>query len=228
MYNLLEYSKNYKKNTGSLFNYYRDELSDDVNTTNNVGAIGAKPNNNVNSEPFRYKREIIGKTNRVSDDNMGAKIVQIAVPLKYLGNVWRSLNMPLINCEVSLALTWDKNCVITELTHKRDNPGVDPLAFNDSPTRATFKINDCRLCVPVVTLPKDETNELLNHSKSEFKRVKTWNKYLSQVSGQTSNNNLNFLIDPTFTNPNRFVYPLRMMMIIKITELLIKLFIYQK
>ena len=64
-------------------------------------------------------------------------------------------------------------------------------------------LTDCKLCVPVVTLPKDETNELLNNLKSGFKRIITWNKYLSQKSNQNVNNNLNFLVDPTFTNANR-------------------------
>ena len=111
--------------------------------------------------------------------------------------------MPLINCEVSLVLTWGKNCVITDFTDRRENPGVDPPAFYNSPTGATLVINDCKLCVPVVTLPRDESNELLNNLKSGFKGVITWNKYLSQMSNQSPNNNLNFLVDPTFTNVNR-------------------------
>ena len=73
---------------------------------------------------------------------------------------------------------------------------------DDSPTGATFAITDFKLCVPVVTLSKDDGNELLTHLKSEFKRIITWNRNLSQVSVQNANNNLNCLIDPTFTNIN--------------------------
>ena len=204
MYNLLKYSKNYRKTTGSLFNYYRDELTDDANTNVDVGQNGTVPNNNViSSEPFKFRNSIIGNTDAIADYNTGTKTVEIPVPLKYLGNFWRSLNMLLINCEGSLALTWDKNCVITDFTHKRENPGVNPPAFDDSPTGATLVINDCKLCVPVVTLPRDESNELLNNLKSGFKRVITWNKYLSQMSNQSPNNSQNFLVDPTFTNVNR-------------------------
>ena len=126
MYNLLEYSKNYRKTTGSIFNYYWDELSNDTNINNS-------PNIQVtNSESFKYKTSITGNTynvpltitdgdgDAVVNPNYiaakeGKKETEIAVPLKYLGNFWRNLDMPLINCEVSLTLTWDKNCVITSL-----------------------------------------------------------------------------------------------------------------
>ena len=106
MYNLLEYSKNYRKSTRSLFNYYRDELSNDADDNN-------RPNIQViNSESFKYKTSITGNTyektardhgyNRTKE---GTKEIELAVPLKYLGNFWRDLDMLLINCEVSLSLT---------------------------------------------------------------------------------------------------------------------------
>ena len=107
MYNLLEYSQNYRKTTGSLFNYYRDELSDDADDNNS-------PNIKViNSKSFKYKSGITGTAS-----NDGTKDVEIAVPLKYLGNFWRKLDISLINCEISLILTWDKNCVTTSLKKK--------------------------------------------------------------------------------------------------------------
>ena len=107
MYNLLEYSQNYRKTTGSLFNYYRDELSDDADDNNS-------PNIKViNSKSFKYKSGITGTAS-----NDGTKDVEIAVPLKYLGNFWRNLDISLINCEISLILTWDKNCVTTSLKKK--------------------------------------------------------------------------------------------------------------
>ena len=95
MYNLLEYSKNYRKTIGSLYNYYRDELSDNTNPDNNQF-------NNikvVNSNTFKCKNKIIDNTN-----NAGTKDIELAIPLKYLGNFWRVLNIPLISCEVSLEL----------------------------------------------------------------------------------------------------------------------------
>ena len=88
MYNLLEYSKNYRKTTGSLWNYYRDEPSTPPSS---------------NSESFKYKTSIVGETQDDNDSLTGAKVV---IPLKHLSNFWRSLSIPLINCEVELILTW--------------------------------------------------------------------------------------------------------------------------
>ena len=111
----------------------------------------------------------------------------------------------MINCEISLTLTWDKNCVITSLENRLVTAaqGNNPEVRDDSPTGTTFKITDCKLCVPAVTLSKGADNKLSSQLKSGFKRVIAWNKYLSQVSDQSINNNLNFLIDPTFTNVSR-------------------------
>ena len=112
MYNLLEYSKNNRKTIGSFYNYYRDELSDDADD-NNFDNIKV-----VSSNTFKYKSKIIGNTYNVNagadgyDVNKnGTQEVELAIPLKFLGNFWRALNIPLISCEVSLVLKWDKNCV---------------------------------------------------------------------------------------------------------------------
>ena len=104
MYNLLEYSKNYRKTIGSLYNYYRDKLTNDNN--NNFAN-----KNVVDSNTFKYKNKIIGNTYNVdaaaagydANEN-GTQEVEIALPLKYLVNFWRALNIPLISCEVSLEL----------------------------------------------------------------------------------------------------------------------------
>ena len=201
MYNLLEYSKNYRKTIGSLYNYYRDELSDDNNPNNFLNA------NVVNSSSFKYKNKITGNTYNVAaraaghDANkIGKHDVELAIPLKYLGNFWRALNMPLISCEVSLELKWNKNCVITSLENIQIDAG--PPAVNASPTGATLAINDCKLYVPVVTLSKDDEIKLLINLKSGFTRDIIWKKYRSQMSTEAVNNNLNILIDPTFTNVN--------------------------
>ena len=94
MYNLLEYSKNYKKTTGSLWNYYRDQPSNPLST---------------NSESFKYNTSIRGNTYNVDDDDdnydpnkVGKNETEIVIPLKYLSNFWRSLDIPLINCEVEI------------------------------------------------------------------------------------------------------------------------------
>ena len=194
MYNLLEYSKNYRKTIGSLYNYYRDELSDDADD-NNFDNIKV-----VNSNTFKYKNKIIRNTYDVDAGAQGYDVnkngtqeVEFAIPLKYLGNFWRALNIPLISCEVSLELKWDKNCVITSL-EQRDIGG------GNAATGATLAINDCKLYVPAVTLSKDDEIKLLTNLKSGFKREIIWNKYRSQMTTEAVNKNLNILIDPTFTS----------------------------
>ena len=118
------------------------------------------------------------------------KNVELAIPLKYLGNFWRALDIPLISCGVSLELKWNKNCVITS-----QQIGVNLDEGNTaSPTNATLAINDCKLYIPVVTLSKDDEIKLLTNLKSGFTR---------EITTEAINNNLNILIDPTFTNINR-------------------------
>ena len=202
MYNLLEYSKNYRKTLGLLYNYYRDELSDDADD-NNFDNIKL-----VNSHTFKYKNKIIGNKYDVDAGAQGYDVnkngteeVELAIPLKYFGNFWRALNIPLISCEVSLELKWDKNCVITSL-EQRDIGGGNR---DNAPTGATLDINVCKLYVPAVTLSKDDEIKLLTNLESGFKREITLNKYRSQMTTEAVNNNLNILIDPTFTNVNRLI-----------------------
>ena len=213
MYNLLEYSKNYRKTIGSFYNYYRDDLSDD-NDNDNFGNIKV-----VNSEAFKYKNKIIGNMYNVDStrvpaagdarernpdyiaNNSGKKSTELAIPLKYLGNFWRALNIPLISCEVFLELKWNKNCIINSIQHEINSDGGN----TEAPKVATLSITDCKLYVPVVTLSKDDEIKLLTNLKSRFKREIIWNKYISQMTAEEANNNLNILIDPTFTNVNRIL-----------------------
>ena len=110
--------------------------------------------------------------------------------------------IPLISCEVSLELKWNKNCVITSLEERQIDAGP-PVVRDNSPTGAALAIIDCKLYIPVVTLSKDDEIKLLTNLKSGFKREIIWNKYRSQMTTEAINNNLNMLIDPTFTNVNR-------------------------
>ena len=171
-----------------MYNYYRDELSDNADDDNfsNIKV--------VNSNTFKYKNKIINNTN-----NAGTKDIELAIPLKYLGNFWRALNIPLISCEVSLELKWDKNCVITS-KEQRDIGGGNR---DNAPTGATLAITNCGLYVPVVSLSKDDEIKLLTNLKSGFKREIIWNKYRSQMTSEAINNSLNILVDPSFTNVNR-------------------------
>ena len=102
MYNLIEYSGNYSKTSGVLWRYCRDQPALD---DNNAITDFTVANSITNS--FKIKEKITGET-----ANNGTKNVEIMVPLKYLSNVWRNLEMPLINCEINLDLNWSKKCVI--------------------------------------------------------------------------------------------------------------------
>ena len=173
MYNLLKYSKNYRKTIGSLYSYYRDELTNDQN--DNFANI-----NVINSEAFKYKNKIIGNTYNVDStrvpadggarkvntdyraNNSGKKSIELAIPLEYLGNFWRALNIPLISCEVYLELKWNKTWVITSQQIGVNLDGGNTAA----PTGGTLAITDCKLYVPVVTLSKDDKIKLLTNLKS--------------------------------------------------------------
>ena len=189
MYNLLEYSKSYRKTTGSLWNYYRDEPNSGVNNGITYSIMGSKS--------FDYKGNFI--EGGVAQNNLTKNDVKIVVPLKYLSNFWRNLNIPLINCEVELILTWFKNCVLIDKLTRDANYGADPIVHKiDNPENATFQITDTKLYVPVATLAKENDTKLLEQLKSGFERTIKWNKYRSQMTIQPQNNNLNYLIDPTF------------------------------
>ena len=134
------------------------------------------------SKSFKSKTKITGKT--PNDDN--EKDVEIMIPLKYLSNFWRTLEMPLINCEINLILTWSSTCLITE-----------------SNGAGTFAITDTKLYVPVVTLSTQENTKFLQQLKSDFKRVINWNKYLSKPELLAQNPYLNHLVEPSFQGVNK-------------------------
>ena len=104
-----------------------------------------------------------------------------------------------------MTLNWSENYVITSKPTREADPDADPaVAGINNPTNAVFKITaDCKLYVPIITLSSENNNKLLEQLKAGFKRTIKWNKYRSEISNQTKNNNLNYLIDPTFTNVNR-------------------------
>ena len=177
MYNLIEYSNNYEK-TGSLWQYCKDipALNANDEFTQFTGGNA--------TDSFNFKAKITGRT---GDD--GTKNVEIMVPLKYLSNFWRTLEMPLIICEVNLILTWSSTCVL--------------IATNIPNQNVTFAITDTKRYVPVVTLSIQENTKFLQQLKSDFKRVINWNKYLSKPELLAQNPNLNHLVKPSFQGVNR-------------------------
>ena len=146
MYNLLEYSKNLKKTTGSLWNHYKDEPNSSVSANNITHSI-------LNSKSFDYKANFM--ENGVAHNNLTKNDVKVVAPLKHLSNFWRSLNIPLINCEVELILNWFKNCVLIDKLTREADYNADPDVYQiDNPENTIFEIKDTKLYVPVVTLSK--------------------------------------------------------------------------
>ena len=136
-YNLIEYNDNYSDTLGSLWGFKRDEINNNANVSNDD-----------NAPSFKYKASNIGNT-----ENNGTKNgVKRAVPLKYLSNFWRSLEMRLINCKVKLSLTWIENCVLTAAANANEE---------------IFKITDAKLYVLIVTLSAEDNAKLLDEG---FKR----------------------------------------------------------
>ena len=162
-----------------MWNYYRDESSDLLSS---------------NSECFKYKTSITGNTYNIGNgeegydaNKVGKNKTEVVIPLKHLSNFWRSLNIPLINCEVELILTWFKNCVLIDKSTREANYGANPVVYEiDNPENATFKITDTKLYVPVVTLSKENDAKLLEQLKSGFKekikmeRMQITNDYSTQ------------------------------------------------
>ena len=133
MYILIEYSDNYSKVSGSLWQYCKDIPAVD---NNNVIVNFAK---NYLTDSFNFKVKMTGQT---GDD--GTKNVEIMVPLKYFSNFWRTLEMSLINCEIDLILTWSTNCFI--------------VSTNVANQTAAFEITDTKLYDPVVTLSTQDNS----------------------------------------------------------------------
>ena len=183
-----------KKTTGSLWNYYRDEPNSNIDDNEIMHSI-------LNSESFDYKANFM--ENGVTQNNLTKNDVKVVVPLKQLSNFWKSLNIPLINCEVELILTWFKNCILIDKLRREANYGVNPNVYEvDNPENATFKITDKIICSSCYFIKKSDI-KLLEKLKSGFKRTIKWNKYRSQMTIQPQNNNLNYLIEPTLMNVNR-------------------------
>ena len=174
MYNLIEYSDNYSDTLGCSLQFKRYDI---------IGAINLK---NSNSSSFKYKSNLI--SNIVADGANGKKEgVKIVVPLKYLSNFWRTLEIPLINCKVDLSLRWNENCV---LIHVAGN--------------SIFKITDTKIYVLVVTLSTEDDAKLPKSLTEGFKRSVYWNEYkVIPEERYGANGNIRKLIDSSWQGINR-------------------------
>ena len=131
MYNLIGYGNNYSKTSETLLQYYKDESA--LNNTDDIIDFL----NDTDSTSFKFKLKVTGQT-RID----GTKDAEIMMPLNYLSNFWRTLEMPLINCKINLLLTWLKNCFIM----------AGPIDNQVS----TFRINDTKLYFSPVTLSTND------------------------------------------------------------------------
>ena len=179
IYNLIEYSDNYQDSSATLFQYKRDKPPD-----NNVNLTAD------NSTSFKYKVNLLGNIDDANPDNarVGRLNVKIVVPLKYLSNFFRSLEMPLINCKLKLDLTWKKECLLS-------------TAADD----AVFIINDTKLYVPVVTSLKEDNRDFIEQQNKGFQRSIYWNEYKTKEQTEDGNaNSVKYInLDTSFQGVNR-------------------------
>ena len=177
MQNLIEYSDNYSDTSGILWQFKRDEQN--MNNGNRVEVTTA------DSSSFKYKSRFFKPP--AATDNGVFKTVKMAVPLKYLSNFWRSLEMSLINCKILLELNWSKDCVISTIA------------------ATTFKITNTKLYVPIVTLSSKDNAKLVKLLEDGFNRPVYWNEYQTKIETRNlDNNNLTrFPLDASFQGVRR-------------------------
>ena len=177
MYNLIEYSDNYQDSSATLYQYKRDEPPE-ANAFNDLTTD--------TSSSFKYKVSLLG--NPLVANNIARINVKVVVPLKYLSNFFRSLEMPLINCKIKSNLTWKKECV---------------LSTDDS--NAVFIINDTKMYVPVVTLSKEDNKDFIKQQNKGFQRSIYWNEYKTKEINENADANVFKYInlDPSFQGVNR-------------------------
>ena len=137
------------------------------------------------SSSFKYKSSFFKPL--TAADNGVFKDVKIAVPLKYLSNFWRSLEMPLINCKIHLELNWSKDCVMSTIAD------------------TTFKITNTKLYVPIVTLSSKDNVKLVKLLEEGFKRPVYWNEYQTKIETRTLDNDIltSFPLDASFQGGSR-------------------------
>ena len=138
----------------------------------------------LTTDSLKFKTKITGQTN----DDGEISGIEIMVPLKYLRNFRRTLEMSLNNCEVELIMTWSADCVIISTNVANQNP--------------TFTITETNLSISVVTLSTQDNAKLLPQLKSTLKRTIS-QKYLAKPELLPQNPNINRLIEASFEVVNR-------------------------
>ena len=177
MYNLIEYSDNYQDSSATLYQYKRDEEPE-------ADAIADLTANNSSS--FKYKISLLADRNVVY--GIVKLNVKVVVPLKYLSNFLRSLEIRLINCKIKLNLAWKKECVLST-----------------DVGNAVFIINDTKMYVPVVTLSKEDNKDFIEQQNKGFPRSIYWNKYKTKEQDENAiaNNHKYINLEPSFQGVKR-------------------------
>ena len=177
MYNLIEYSDNYQDSSATLYQNKRDEPPE-------ADAVADLTANNSSS--FKYKINLLGDP--VHAGGIARRNVKVVVPLNYLSNFFRSLQIPLINCKIKLNLTRKKECVLS----------TDAGA-------AVFIINDTKLYIPVVTLSKEDNKDFIQQQNKGFQQSIYWHEYKTKEKDEDGNANVTKYIslDPSFQGVNR-------------------------
>ena len=132
-----------------------------------------------NSSFFKYKQSLFGKATDTGGNDKSLKNTKIVVPLKYLFNIFRSLEMPLIKCEIHSELNWNNNCVMHGADANADG--------NDRETK--FNITSTKLYVPIVTLSTKGNVNLTKQLNEAFKRPVSWNEYKSEIESKEADKN---------------------------------------
>ena len=146
------------------------------------------------SSSFKYKVDLLDNPDIVN--NVARRNLKIVVPLMYLSNFFRSLEMPLINCKIKLNLTWKKERVLST-----DNDVAAPNLHNNP----VFIINDTELYVPVVTLSKEDNKDFIDQQNKGFQRFIYWNEYKTKEQNEDADANVFKYtnLDPSFQGVNR-------------------------
>ena len=181
MYNLIEYSDNYQDSSATLYQYKRDEPPEDEV----VADLTAN-----NSDSLKYKIKLLGNVTEIAGDTAGVRRLNVkaVVPLKYLSNFFRSLEILLINCKIKLNLIWKKEYVLST------GAGEE-----------VFIIKDTKLFVPVVTLSKEDNKDFIEQQNKGFQRSIYWNEYKTKEINENADANVFKYInlDPSFQDVNR-------------------------
>ena len=143
MYNLLECSDNYSKTSEGLYSYYRNEIKDSVNEIIDANNYRINNNKTTTRKSFEYKKKTVGRTS--SDNNI--LDAEAIVPLKYLSNFWRSLDLPLTDWKIELNLSCSRYCIISEMSRTLAVPiNLPVLAVEETQTSgATFQVNNAKV-----------------------------------------------------------------------------------